>query len=163
MEKIMSRKCLPTLFLCAFALGASLAQDVSAQQFTSKPYADVGGWKVRKILADGQKMNCEAVAPGADFAAFSLSSEGCTLQVKTQTKGDAPVKGVIVIDAKSSNVSFERFEGNKLGLFLKPAQLKAIRSAKKLTVKAGNETTSFALDGAGPAMAKAKACNDAED
>jgi len=159
----MARTRFSILALCAAALGASLAQGASAQQLTSKPYADAGGWKVQKILADGQKINCEAVAPGAVFAAFSVSSEGSTLQVKTQTKGDAPVKGALELDGKSSKASFDHFEGDRLGLFLKPAQLKSIRSAKALTVKAGSETTSFALDGAAAAMDKAKACNDAED
>lgn len=129
----------------------------SAQAFKAKKFGEANGWTINANLADGQYMNCGAVAPGAAYAALEKSTEGWTLTFASKAKGDT-VKGSLDIDGKATNVAFDRFDEGKYGLFLKPAQTKALQAGKALTVKAGADEIRLPIDGLAPAMRKVEEC-----
>ena len=141
----------------AFAGALALTSAASAQTFKAKKFGDANGWTINANLADDQYMNCGAVAPGASYAALEKSTEGWTLTFASKAKGEK-AKGSIAIDGKATNVSFDKFDEGKYGVFLKPPQLKALRAGKTLTVKTGADEINLAIDGLAPALRKVEEC-----
>lgn len=150
----MNRQTL-SLVLLAGALAAAGA--APAQTFKARKFGEASGWTVNANLADGQYMNCGAVAPGAVYAAFEKSAEGWTLTFASKAKGDK-AKGSLDIDGKATNVSFDQFEPGKYGLFLKPAQLKSLQAGKALTVKTSADEIKLPIDGLSAVTRKVEEC-----
>lgn len=140
---------------------ASLPAGVSAQQIVAKRFADVSGWTVQSYGISGSHMRCGAVAPGApgSFSSFEKSSEGWTLVVRTKAKGDS-VKGTVDIDGRSAPGEFVRMDDDRVGLFLKAAQIDRIRAGKQLTVAIAAEQTAVPLAGIAAVLRKVAECDD---
>jgi hypothetical protein len=133
----------------------------SAQQSSSKKYADINGWAVLAYSQDGSYMRCGAIAPGSSGSpiSFEKSREGFTLLVPTQAKGD-PVRGVVAIDGKTFSGPFYPMDDGRVGMFLKRKQLKTIQGGKSMTVKIGAEETAVSLEGVATALRKVSECDD---
>ncbi|MBI5131164.1 MAG: hypothetical protein HZA66_17115 [Rhodopseudomonas palustris] len=155
----MNRHRLVTGLIFGLAVAGS-PPNASAQQFTTKKYAEAGGWTIQVHAADGQFMRCGAVVPGGKVS-FEISSEGWTLSLPTAKPAPADeVKGALEIDGKSVKAAYLGGDEGRLMTFLKPAQLKQIRAAKTLTATAGQEQTPGPLAGIDAALRKAGECND---
>ena len=145
------------LALAAVAGALVFSPAASAQQFKAKKFGEANGWTINAILDDGQYTNCGAVAPGAAYAALEKSIEGWTLTFASKAKGDK-AKGSLDIDGKATNVSFDQFEPGKYGLFLKPAQTKALQAGKALTVKTAGDEIKLSIDGLSAVTRKVEEC-----
>jgi hypothetical protein len=134
----------------------------SAQQYTTKKYAEVGGWIIEANIADGQHMNCGGTAPGGGKISFENSSEGWTVVVPTAAKGNPgdEAKGAVEIDGKATKGPFYRRDDGRVMSFLKPPQIKQLRTAKAMVVSVGQEKTPVPLAGIDAALRKAAECND---
>jgi len=139
---------------------AALPVAALAQETKAKKYADVSGWTVESYAVDGQYMRCGAVVPASvgSKVSFEKSSEGWTLLVPTKAKGDT-VKGAVDIDGKSFSGEFNLMDDNRVGLFLKPAQLKSVQGGKAMIVKIGAEQTPVPLTGIGAVISKITECD----
>lgn len=146
----------PTHFVVAAFLFAAPSTSW-ADDYKWKPFGETGGWKVGSLSVDGGYMRCSANLPSTT-SSFQKSSEGVDVVVATKLTGDT-VKGAIAIDGKSSAGEFFRMENDRVGLFLKPAQLQALSSAKTLVVKLGSETTSISLANFGAVLKMLAACD----
>ncbi|BBU60071.1 hypothetical protein MSC49_00060 [Methylosinus sp. C49] len=148
----------PTFMQFAAALIAlALPSCASAQETKAKKYAETNGWTIQSFSQDGGYLRCGATASGATYS-FQKSSEGFTLLVASSTKGDE-AKGVVKVGDKSFGGAFYRMDDNRLGSFLKPPQLEAIKRAKSLSVTIGAERTQISLDGAPAALRKLAECD----
>lgn len=136
----------PLLMLVACAGALALSSVASAQTFKAKKFGEASGWTINANTADGQYMNCGAVAPGTTYAALESSTEGWTLTFASKAKGEK-AKGSLDIDGKATNVTFDKFDEGKYGVFLKPAQFKTLQAGKALTVKTGVEEIKLPIDG----------------
>lgn len=143
------------LAACAGAL--ALAPAASAQTFKAKKFGEANGWTVNANMADDQYMNCGAVAPGATYAALERSTEGWTLTFASKAKGEN-AKGSLAIDGKATNATFDKFDEGKYGVFLKPAQVKALQAGKALTVKTGADEIAVPIDGLAAVTRKIDEC-----
>jgi len=133
----------------------------SAEQSTTKKFAEVGGWTIQAASSDGAYMRCSAVVPGGGNISFDVSSEGWTLVVPTAKKpATDEVKGAIEIDGKSTKADYLSRDDGRLMTFLKAPQLKQLRAAKTLTATVGQEKTPVPLAGIDVALRKATECND---
>ena len=132
----------------------------SAQPASSKKYADVNGWAVLSYSHAGSHMRCGAVAPGdsGSLTSFEKSREGWTVLVRTTVTGDS-VQGTIEIDGRTFGGPFYRMEDDRVGLFLKDAQLKKTRSGKFMTVTIGVEKTQVSLSGVNGVFRKVAECD----
>ncbi len=130
----------------AFAGALALTSTASAQTFKAKKFGEANGWTINANMADDQYMNCGAVAPGATYAALESSTEGWTLTFASKAKGEN-AKGSLAIDGKAMNVTFDKFDEGKYGVFLKPAQVKALQAGKALIVKTSADEITLPIDG----------------
>lgn len=146
----------PTHFVAA-ALLFALSSTAWADDYKWKPFGETAGWKVGSLSIDGGYMRCSANL-SSTTSSFQKSSEGVDVVVATKLTGDT-IKGSIAIDGKTSAGEFFRMENNRVGLFLKPAQLKALSSAKTLVVKLGTESTSIPLANFGTVLKMLTACD----
>lgn len=146
----------PFSFFAIFAGAALAASAASADDVTVKKFGDANGWTVNAASSDGVFMNCEAMAPGAQ-ASLSKSREGWVLKAATKSKGDE-VKGSFDIDGKSTKATFGPFDGGLYGVFLKPAQVKALQAGKALSVKIGADETKLSIEGLAVVTRKIDEC-----
>lgn len=145
------------LFRLSILAGAVVAASAaSADGTTIKKFGDANGWTVNAASSDGVFMNCEAMAP-ASSASLSRSREGWVLKAATKSKGDE-VKGSFDIDGKSTKATFGPFDGGLYGVFLKPAQVKALQAGKALSVKIGADETRLSIEGLAAVTRKIDEC-----
>lgn len=136
-----------------------LASGAYAQTWKAKKVGDANGWTVNANSADDMFMNCEAMAPGGSPVSLSKSSEGWVVKAASKAKAEK-VKGVLDVDGKAINVTFDRFDEGKYGVFLKAPQLKALQGGKALIVKIGAEETKVAIDGLAAVTRRLGQCMD---
>ncbi len=145
------------LMLAALAGALTLISAASAQTFKAKKFGEANGWTVNANMADDQYMNCGAVAPGASYAALEKSTEGWTLTFASKAKGEN-AKGSLAIDGKATNVTFDKFDEGKYGVFLKPAQVKALQAGKALIVKTNADEITLPIEGLAAVTRKVEEC-----
>jgi hypothetical protein len=159
----MSARCFMTYALsCMLSCLALTALPIgaSAQQLVAKTYADVSGWTIQSYKVDGRHMRCGALVPGntGTKTSFEKSSEGWTVLVPTNAKGDS-VQGSVDIDGKTFRGAFSRMDDDRVGLFLKQGQLKMLRAGKSMSVRIGAEQTQVSLAGVAPVFSKLAECD----
>jgi hypothetical protein len=157
--QIMSARYFTTYILACLAL-TTLPISASAQQLVAKTYADVGGWTVESYKVHGRHMRCGAIVPGnaGTKTSFEKSSEGWTVLVPTEAKGDS-LQGTVGVDGKTFSGKFFRMDDNRVGLFLKQGQLRMLRAGKAMSVRIGAEQTQLSLVGAASTLSKLAECD----
>ena len=146
--------------LFAGIVPAPQATPASDPALVEKKVAEVSGWTVNAVTVDGQYVRCAATPPAAvDIAAaLEKSTEGWTLLIPSAAPGDE-VKGRIEVDGKAAKSTFYRMDDERLGTFLKDGQIKAMRTAKVLTVVIGPEQTKLPLEGISAVLTALAACD----
>jgi hypothetical protein len=138
---------------------AALPIGASAQDLVAKPYADERGWKIEAYQIGGRHMRCGAIAPTGGKTIFEKSREGWTVVVPTQAKGDT-LQGVVGIDGRTFRGPFHRMDDDRVGFFLRPAQLTRIRAGKTMHVRIEAEQTTVPIEGTASVFRKLSECNE---